>query len=160
MHDKQQFIGIIQANEGLIYKVTKIYSYSPEDAQDLYQEIVYQLWKAFPFFRKEAKISTWMYRIALNTAITYSNKQKRKQAHIPIDDVLLNRTDSADIVIDERYEILYAEIKKLNSIQKGIILLHLEGRSYEEIATITGFTYSNVGTRLNRIKQKLIAQLN
>ena len=160
MQNKTEFIEIIQANEGLIYKVTRVYSNTPEDGQDLYQEIVYQLWKAFPFFRNEAKISTWMYRIALNTAITHLNKQKRKGDHLPIDELLLNRTDADNTLIDERYEMLYAQIKKLSSIEKGIILLHLEGRPYEEIATITGFTASNVGTRLNRIKLKLKTQLS
>ena len=77
MPDKKEFIKIIQENEGLIYKVTKVYSYGKEDGQDLYQEIVYQLWKSFSSFRNESKISTWMYRIALNTAISDLRRQKK-----------------------------------------------------------------------------------
>ena len=160
MQHTKEFIEMIQANEGLIYKVTKVYSNSHEDGQDLYQEIVFQLWRSFPLFRNESKISTWMYRIALNTAITFLNKQKKKAGHLPIDEILLNRIDATDTLMNEQYEMLYAQIKKLNRIERGIILLHLEGRPYEEIATITGFTSSNVGTRLNRIKQKLKTQLN
>src|SRR5580704_14519395 len=75
---KKEFIGIIQENAGLIYKTAKLYTNSKEDEQDLYQEIVYQLWKSYPSFRAEAKISTWMYRIAMNTAIAHLNKEKRK----------------------------------------------------------------------------------
>ncbi len=101
-----------------------------------------------------------MYRIALNTAITHLNKEKKKGNQIPIDEVVLNRPDTNDTLKEERVEILYAQIKKLNTIEKGIILLYLEGKTYEEIAGITGFTSSNVGTRLNRIKQKMSSQIN
>ncbi len=160
MPDKTEFIAIIQENEGLIYKVTKVYTNSREDAQDLYQEIVYQLWKSFGTFRNESKISTWMYRIALNTSIAHLNKEKKKRGHVEIDEGLLNKTDHSDTIMDERSEMLFGLIKKLSDIEKGIILLYLEGKSYEEIAAITGFTASNVGTRLERIKQKLISQIN
>lgn len=160
MDNKREFIGIVQANEGLIYKVAKVYANSKEDEQDLYQDIVYQLWKSFGSFRSESKISTWMYRIALNTAIAHLNKEKKKGNHVPIDDILLNRTDTADTLMNERSEVLFAQIKQLSTVEKGIILLHLEGKTYDEIASITGFTATNVGTRLGRIKQKLIAQIN
>jgi len=155
MPDKKEFIEIIKANEGLIYKVTKVYAQSREDGQDLYQEIVYQLWRSFPFFRNESKISTWMYRIALNTSITYFQKEKKKSNHVPIDEILIDRTDSKDEPGNQRIETLYASIRMLNTVEKGIIFLYLEGKSYEEIATITGFTVTNIGTRLGRIKQKL-----
>lgn len=160
MYNENEFIKIIQQNEGLIYKVTRVYSNGREDAQDLYQEIVYQLWKSFPSFRNESKISTWMYRIALNTSIAHLTKEKKKRNYEPIDDLLLNRTDTTDSLPEERSEILFNTIKKLNDIEKGIILLYLEGKSHAEIAGITGFTPSNVGTRLARIKQKLISQIN
>ena len=159
MHNKEEFIGIIKANEGLIYKVVKVYAYDKEDQQDLYQEIVYQLWRSFPSFRQDAKISTWMYRIALNTSITYSKKEKKNGNRIPLDDMLLNRTDPGDETKNERIETLYANIRMLNTVEKGIILLYLEEKSYEEIAAITGFTATNIGTRLGRIKQKLIQQI-
>jgi RNA polymerase sigma factor (sigma-70 family) len=160
MDNKKEFIGIVQANEGLIYKVAKVYANSREDEQDLYQDIVYQLWKSFGSFRSESKISTWMYRIALNTAIAHLNKEKKKGNHVPIDDILLNRTDTTDTLMNERSEVLFAQIKQLSTVEKGIILLYLEGKTYDEIAGITGFTATNVGTRLGRIKQKLIAQIN
>ena len=159
MNAQKEFVEVIKVNEGLIYKVARVYADNREDGQDLYQEIVYQLWKGFPSFRNESKISTWMYRIALNTSLAFLNKKKRKGIHIPIDEGLLSITVSTDMLKEEQVEALYAHIRLLNTIEKGIILLHLEGKSYDEIALITGFTSTNVGTRLNRIKQKLITQI-
>src|SRR5580704_8630073 len=124
---KKEFIGIIQENAGLIYKTAKLYTNSKEDEQDLYQEIVYQLWKSYPSFRAEAKISTWMYRIAMNTAIAHLNKEKRKGNQVPIDEWLLNQTEITDTALDERSAALFAQIKRLNDIEKGIVLLYLEG---------------------------------
>jgi len=160
MQDKKEFIEIIQRNEGIIYKVAKVYTDCKDDEQDLYQEIVYQLWKSFYSFRNESKISTWIYRIALNTSLTHFKKEKRKGDHVPIDEVLLNQSETNDNLKEERIEILYDQIRKLNAIDKGIIFLYLEGKNYEEIASITGFTATNIGTRLGRIKQKIISQLN
>src|ERR1700761_8426052 len=121
MHNKEDFIGIIKENEGLIYKVARVYTNSKEDEQDLYQEIVYQLWKCFGSFRNESKISTWMYRIALNTAIAYLNKEKKKGNQVPIDEGLLNKPDTPDTLMEERSEALFAHIKQLSEIEKGII---------------------------------------
>lgn len=160
MQNKEAFVDIIKEHEALIYKITKVYADQRQDEQDLYQEIVYQLWKSFPSFRNESKISTWMYRIALNTAIAYLNREKRKAILQPIHETLFNKPDEKDSVKEERIDKMYALIKKLNTLEKGIILLWLEGKNYEEIAAITGFSSSNVGTRLGRIKQKLANQIN
>ncbi|HSZ35095.1 MAG TPA: sigma-70 family RNA polymerase sigma factor [Puia sp.] len=159
MHSEEQFISVIKENEGLIYKVVKLYTSAKEDEQDLYQEIVYQLWKSFNSFRNESKISTWMYRIALNTSIANLNKAKKRGIQLPISETLLNRPDFTDGSKQEKVDALYAEIRKLDPIEKGIILLHLEGNNYDEIASVTGFTSTNVGTRLGRIKQKIISQI-
>ena len=159
MDTQEAFISVIKENEGLIYKVSRAYCDAREDAEDLYQEIVYQLWKSYPSFRNESKLSTWMYRIALNTSIAHLSKQKKKGEQVPIDDSMLNRTDSNDNNIEEQSRQLFALIKKLDDIEKGIILLYLEGKSYAEIAIITGFSTSNVGTRLGRVKQKLQSQI-
>jgi RNA polymerase sigma-70 factor (ECF subfamily) len=159
MQNKNEFVRVIQENEALIYKVSKVYTNSREDEQDLYQEIIYQLWKSFGSFRHESKLSTWMYRIALNTAISNLNNEKRKGKFLPISDWVLNRTETDDPVREERFELLYAHIRELSTVEKGIILLYLEGKSYEEMAAITGFTTTNIGTRLGRIKQKLISQI-
>lgn len=159
MSSKEAFIDIIRANEGLIYKVAKVYTNSREDEQDLYQEIVYQLWKSFDSFRHESKVSTWMYRVALNTSIAHLSKHKKRGNQLPIEYALLSRVEQYDPLTEERIGILYAQIKNLDTVEKGLILLYLEGKNYEEIASITGFTATNVGTRLSRIKQKLKSQI-
>lgn len=159
MSRKQEFIQHLKENEGIIYKVSRIYADSPEDQQDLFQEIVLQLWKSYSSFKGKSKLSTWMYRVALNTSITYLKKEKKREPRSPLNPELLNLMEERDNLQEARITLLYAQIKKLNVIEKGIILLHLEGRSYEEISAITGFTQSNVGTRLSRIKQKLKEQI-
>lgn len=159
MHTKEEFIEQIKENQGILYKVARLYTNTAEDQKDVYQEIVYQLWKSYPSFKENSKFSTWMYRIALNTAISNLNKEKRKGTQVSIDNFLLNKMDQIDTVMEERITILYAHIKRLSVVEKGIILLHLEGKNYDEIAAITGFTKTNIGTRLGRIKQKLKSQI-
>lgn len=159
MQKQQNFIKLIKENEGIIYKITLVYAFNEEDQKDLYQEIVYQLWKSFDSFRGGSKISTWMYRIALNTSITRLKKEKRKGERVSLDSYLLERIDQIDTLMEDRIKLLYSHIKQLNTVEKGVVLLYLEGKNYDEIAAITGFTPSNVGTRLNRIKQKLKSQI-
>lgn len=159
MLNQEEFVRIIQENEALIYKVSRVYANTKEDEQDLYQEIVYQLWKSFSSFRNESKLSTWMYRIALNTSIAHLNKEKRRGNYEPINEMVLNEPDTNNFLAEERVNILYAQIKQLNTIEKAIILLFLEEKNYDEIAEITGFTVTNIGTRLGRIRKKLISQI-
>ena len=155
MQDKTAFVAIIKENEGILYKITRVYTDTIEDQKDLYQEIVYQLWKSFDSFKGNSKISTWMYRIALNTSIASLNKRKKKIQQVNLDFELLHVIEEKDTIIEEQLNLLYTTIKQLNVIEKGLILLFLEGKSYEQIALITGFSNSNVGTRLSRIKKKL-----
>ena len=159
MKQQHEFVKMIQQNEGIIFKITFVYANNSEEQKDLYQEIVYQLWKSYKSFRNESKISTWLYRIALNTSITHLKKEKRKGNHISIDRVLLDRMDTEDTTKEERIQTLYHHIKQLNTVEKGLILLYLEGKNYEEIAVITGFSNTNVGTRLARIKLKLKSRI-
>lgn len=155
MGKEERFTQLIKDNEGIIFKITTIYTDNRHDQQDLYQDIVYQLWKYFDGFRNESKISTWMYRVALNTAITRIKKEKKNGKRVSIDRVVVKQTDYYDTVFEERLKVMYNHIKKLNELEKGLILLLLEGKKYEEIAIITGLSPSNVGTRISRIKQKL-----
>ena len=159
MTKKQAFTEVIKENQGIIFKITSVYTNNKEDQQDLYQEIVYQLFKSYKTFKGNAKVSTWMYRVALNTSITYLKKEKRSGVRIPIEKILTYKTEQEDTIIEDRIELLHTQIKKLNIIEKGIILLYLEGKNYDEIAEITGFTNTNVGTRLSRIKEKLKTQI-
>lgn len=155
MDKESKFVQIIKENEGVIFKITTFYTDNKADQQDLYQDIVYQLWRSFDSFRGESKISTWMYRIALNTALTRARKRKRRGYAVSIDKVILEQTENYDEEFEERLRILYHQIGKLNALEKGLILLLLEGKKYGEIAEITGLSTSNVGTRISRIKDKM-----
>lgn len=155
MAKEEAFVQIIKQHEGLIFKITTIYTDNADDQKDLYQDIVYQLWKSFDNFREEAKISTWMYRVALNTALTRIRKKKRHGNQVSIDKVILQQTEQYDMGFEERLKQVYASIHQLNELEKGLILLLLEGKNYGEISEITGLTTTNVGTRISRIKQKL-----
>jgi len=151
---QQEFVKIIKQHEGIIYKITHFYADTVEDKKDLYQEIVYQLWKSVHSFKEQSKLSTWMYRVALNTAVTHI-KKKQKQNTVALDFELPLLNDGNDGANQDKFELLYQQINGLNKVEKGIILLYLEGKKYDEIATITGFTKTNVATRLNRIKEKI-----
>jgi len=154
MSKEEKFIQLIKENEGIIYKITRIYTNNESDLKDLYQEVVYQLWKGYDGFRGESKISTWMYRIALNTALFQSKQAKKNEHRVELEKIVLQQ-ENYDPVLEERLAIMYQHIKALNDLEKGIILLFLEGKKHEEIAEITGITATNVGTRIGRIKQKL-----
>lgn len=155
MRTKDDFIILIKKHEGVIFKITSVYTDTKHDQEDLYQDIVYQLWKYFNTFRKEAKFSTWMYRVALNTAITRIKKEKKRGLRVGVDKLSFKASERTDAVFEERLKLMHGQIKKLNDFDKGLILLFLEGKNYQEIAEITGISPSNVGTRLSRIKQKL-----
>jgi RNA polymerase sigma-70 factor (ECF subfamily) len=154
MTKEEAFTGKINQHEGIIYKITRLYTQNEEDQKDLYQEIVYQLWKGFNGYKGDAKVSTWMYRIALNTALFHSKKKKRRGYSVPLDGILLKQ-ENYEPLLEERLIVLYTNIRNLGDIDRGIIFLFLEGKKHEEIAAITGITTSNVGTRMARIKEKL-----
>jgi RNA polymerase sigma factor (sigma-70 family) len=150
------FVSIIKENEGLIFKITTIYGNDSEDRKDLYQEIVLQLWKAFGQFKGDAKASTWMYRVALNTAISRLRKENKGEVQVAYNEDLIRQTvDDNDALLEEKSKVLYQQIAKLTDLEKAIVLLYLEDKSYGEIAEITGISESNVSTRMSRIKEKL-----
>ena len=159
MGKEESFTRIIKENEGVIFKITTIYTQNEQDQKDLYQEIVYQLWKSFDSYRNESKISTWMYRVALNTAISQLNKNKRHSNNTGIDTIVLKPTENYDAEFENRLRIVYEHIHQLNILEKGLILLLLEAKKYEEIAEITGLSVTNVATRISRIKQKLKSRI-
>lgn len=150
---EKDFLKIVDEHQNIIHKVSRMYRDTKEDQEDLFQEIVYQLWKAFPAFRKEAKISSWMYRISLNTAIAVFRKRKvgvEFNAGIPEN---LHPTDTVEV--SENEERMYAALRQLNNAEKAIISLYLEGYAYQEIAEITGISENYVGVRISRVKTKL-----
>ncbi|MEN8788279.1 MAG: sigma-70 family RNA polymerase sigma factor [Flavobacteriaceae bacterium] len=155
MEKEKEFTDLIKEHQGIIFKITTMYCDNEPDQKDLYQDIVYQIWKSFDTFRNDSKISTWMYRVAMNTAITHVKKMKRSQASVSIDKVVLAQIDTEDKAMEEKISLLYRHIHRLNLLDKGLMLLLLEGKKYEEIAEITGLSSTNVGTRISRIKRKL-----
>ncbi|WP_339652235.1 sigma-70 family RNA polymerase sigma factor [uncultured Maribacter sp.] len=155
MSKETVFTDLIREHQALLYKVTSVYTDNNLDQEDLFQEVVYQLWKYFDSFRQDSKITTWMYRVAMNTAIAHLKKKKRRPNVLPIAEVLIKQIDSIDEVYEERLHLLYKYLHHLNTLDKGLIFLLLEGKSYNEIALITGLQVSNVGTRISRIKKKL-----
>tara|TARA_R110002167_G_scaffold26182_7_gene90272 strand:+ start:600 stop:1088 length:489 start_codon:yes stop_codon:yes gene_type:complete len=160
MGKEEAFVQVIKRHEGIIFKITTVYTDNSDDQKDLYQDVVYQLWKSFDSFRNESKVSTWMYRVAMNTALTYIRKKSRAGDRISIDKVVVKQTDSDHAEYQERLEMVYKHIHQLNLLEKGLMLLLLEGKSYDEMAEITGLSPSNVGTRISRIKQRLKSKIN
>ena len=154
MSKEKQFVEVIQDSEGVLYKISRLYTDNKEDQKDLYQDIVYQLWKSFNSFKGNAKRSTWVYRIALNTALLYLKNKKKKGHKTSLEDIVLIQ-ENYDPVLEERLKILYAHIRELGEVDKGIVFLFLEGKKYKEISDITGMSSSNIGTRMVRIKEKL-----
>lgn len=159
MNKQEDFIKLIRQHEGIIYKISRVYFEGEDDQKDLYQEIVYQLWKSYESYKSKSKWSTWMYRVALNTAISSLNKQKKGLRKVSSDHLDQIKMEPFDPVMEQRVDWLYKSIQDLSVVEKGIILLYLEGKSHEEISNITGFSNSNVGTRIARIKQKLKTQI-
>ena len=153
---EKEFLQIIQKNQGIIHKVCNMYCDSQEDRNDLFQEIVAQLWKSYPSFRRESKVTTWMYRVALNTAITSFKKSKRRPDQNSLTYENFQLEDEAyDTETEENIKMLHAAVSQLTGVEKSIILLYLENRKYEEIAEITGITQNYVRVKMNRIKKKL-----
>ncbi len=153
---EKEFLHIIRENQGIIHKVCKIYCDLDEDRNDLFQEIIAQLWKSYPSFRKESKVTTWMYRVGLNTAITFFKKSKRRPDRNQLSyENYQFADDGYDNETDEQIKILQRAVSQLTGIEKSIILLFLENKKYEEIAEITGITQNYVRVKMNRIKKKL-----
>jgi RNA polymerase sigma factor (sigma-70 family) len=156
--NEPEFLALIKTNQGIIHKICRVYRDSPEDREDLFQEIVFQLWKGVSTFRGEAKISTWLYRIALNTAIATFRK---KRPAIEYATVLPDLPDEPpDEEVSVRQERLFAALKQLDDSEKAIITLYLDDQSYSQIAEIIGISENYVGVKLNRIKTKLQKLLN
>lgn len=154
---EEQFLGILETHKKLVFKVANIYGRTSEDKKDLSQEIILQLWKAFPKYDKQYALSTWMYRIALNVSISFYRKQKTRektQANYEQQVEVLEWKEE-DMFVNEQLQQLYAFIDQLKSLEKAIIILYLEGHKNKEIANIMGMSVTNVSTKIHRIKAKL-----
>ena len=143
-------------HKGILFKVVHAYAFEHADRQDLFQEIVFQVWRSVDAFRGESAVPTWMYRVALNTAIAWTRKEDRHQrGKQPLAVVEGLLTMSSSDGHDPRVEWLYRQIAQLQDVDRSVALLLLDGFSYKEIAAIVGITESNVGVKINRIKSAL-----
>lgn len=160
MEKKELFIKSIQESEGFIYKIASVYTNNVEDRNDLVQEIIYQLWKSFDTFEQKSSLSTWIYRVALNVALYQLKQSKKRVSTIPINEQVLNNHESDNTENEEKWKIFKLQIDNLNLLDKAIVMLYLDNKSYDEIAEIIGISKTNVGTKLLRIKEKLKSQIN
>ena len=153
---KEDFLRNITQNQGIIHKVTRIYCDDEDDRKDLFQEILIQLWKSYDKFREQSKFSTWMYRVAINTAITNFKKEAKSRKKSDLGkDLYLLADEPYDEEKEEHLKLLYEAINQLTGIEKSITLLYLEDKQYEEISEITGISQNYVRVKMNRIKKKL-----
>lgn len=152
----QKFHQIIEQNKGILFKVAKAYCRNDDDRQDLIQEMMIQIWKSLTRYNDNFAITTWLYRISLNVAISFYRKNaNRQKLNIPLVEELTSIRDEENNEMHEQLYLLNKFISELNDLDKALILLYLEDKSYGEISEILGLSVTNVGTKLGRIKEKL-----
>jgi RNA polymerase sigma-70 factor (ECF subfamily) len=150
------FLDIFEKNIGIIIKIARAYTKTTQDREDLINDIALELWKSFERFKGDSKLSTWIYRVALNTALNYNRKRKGArfisfgESKLIIDSNWLTEPDHSS-----QSDMLYDCINELSALNKAILLLYLDGNSYDEISTITGISKTNVGTRIGRSKEQI-----
>ena len=150
------FLDIFEKNIGIIIKIARAYTKTAQDREDLINDIALELWKSFERFKGDSKLSTWIYRVALNTALNYNRKRKATrfisfgESKLFIDSSWLTEPDHSS-----QSDMLYDCINELSALNKAILLLYLDGNSYDEISTITGISKTNVGTRIGRSKEQI-----
>jgi RNA polymerase sigma-70 factor (ECF subfamily) len=148
------FEGWLRDHQRLFFKVVRAYAFTPPDQEDLFQEIATQVWRSIPGFRGDAAVTTWIYRVALNAAIAWTQKERRhragKQGLDGVEPAILQAAPT-----DPRVEWLYEQIRQLNEIDRSLTLLLLDGFSYKEMAAMLGITENYVGVKINRIKAHL-----
>jgi RNA polymerase sigma-70 factor (ECF subfamily) len=154
---KDIFLSVIETNKGIIYKIANSYCKDPEDRKDLFQEIVSQLWKSFDNYNNQYRYSTWIYRVALNVAISFYRKEnRRKVLSSPLSEGVFSLIDFDETnEMESNLRMLQQFIQELKDLDKALMLLYLEEKSHREIAEIIGITETNVATKIGRIKQLL-----
>ncbi len=158
---EHSFVTNLEQNQNIVHKVCRIYTSDPDSHNDLFQEITIQLWKAYPKFRGDAKFSTWMYRVALNTAITLYRRSKRSIKTADIDTLNFKiKAEEYDDEVEQQLKLMYEAVKQLNDIEKALVFLYLEDKSYKDIAETMGISEVNARVKMNRVKTKLKKILN
>ena len=151
---KAEFLDQIEQHQGIINSLCSLFYEREEDRKDARQDIILQLWKAWPSFRGESKVSTWIYKVALNTLLAKSRKEKRRIKEADLDSIQLP-DETKTVFVDDDVQLLRQIIELLPDDDKALVVLYLEGYKNIEIATILGLTQTNISTRLHRIKTKL-----
>ncbi len=156
-NQKEDFLTLIEQNKGIIIKVCNSYCFSKNDREDLAQEIIYQLWKSGNNFNAYSKFSTWMYRVALNVAISFYRKKSRSDAVVPLNESHMDIEDKMNNAdeTEKRVVLLQRFINEMKELDRALTLLYFEEKSYSEIAEILGISETNVATKINRIKSRL-----
>jgi len=158
---EHNFVALLEQHQNIVHKVCRLYTNNQEAHNDLFQEITIQLWKAFPKFRGDAKFSTWMYRVGLNTAITLYRKSKRQINTQDYDAVQFKiKSEDYDDTEEEQLKLLYQAVQGLNDIEKALVFLYLEDKNYKEISETLGISEVNARVKMNRVKTKLRTILN
>jgi len=157
---EKQFLALIDGNRQRILRLCRVYAWTVQDQEDLYQEVLFQIWRALPGLQVAAHANTWLYRVALNTAISHVRKQKTgSRQDVPVGQEqiheLIERQQTASPPQNPQIERLYEAIAKLDKVERGLIALFLEDLSYEEMAEVMGLSASHVGVMLHRAKKKL-----
>lgn len=156
---EKEFTELLHQNQGIVHKVCSLYFNNRSSKEDYKQELIIQLWKAFPSFKKQSKFSTWMYRVCLNAAIDILRKEKTQPKFVKYDGSGFGAVSEPFNETSEKQEKLYQAISKLSEIDKAIITLYLDDFSYKEIAEIIGITESNTGVKINRIKSSILKSI-
>ena len=156
---EKEFTELLYQNQGIVHKICSLYFNNRADKEDYKQELIIQLWKAFPSFNNQSKFSTWMYRVCLNASIDILRKEKTQPQFIKIDNYSIEATTEFNSDNDENKEKLYHAINKLTNIDKALITLYLDEFSYKEIAEIMGISESNTGVKINRIKSLILKSI-
>ena len=153
---EKNFLSELEKNQNIAHKICRIYTTNQDAHNDLFQEITIQLWKNYPKFRGDSKFSTWMYRVALNTAISLYRKSSRRVKTQDIDDVAFKiKSTDYDDTEEQQLKSLYKAIHQLNDIEKALIFLYLEDKPYKEISETLGISSVNARVKMNRTKEKL-----
>jgi RNA polymerase sigma-70 factor (ECF subfamily) len=153
---EKKFLRLISEHEGLIHKICHVYAADALAKQDLFQEIVIQLWKSFENFRNESKISTWMYRVALNTALTEKRRNKTKVSISFFSSLKDDKAQESNMDADEEnLNLLFSAISKLTEVEKAVVMLYLDDKSYEDMEDVLGINQGTLRVKMNRIKEKL-----
>ena len=153
---QDEFLILLDQHKKILHKIAGSYGRTAADRQDLVQEMVVQLWRSFSSYDHRYRFSTWMYRVALNVSISFHRSEARRSRHIvPAEDSILEIAAEAPVPANEDVRLLYEAMARLAELDRALLLLHLDGNTYDTIAEVLGISETNVGTKLSRLKQRL-----